>query len=324
MQVTALSFGGLPIQRCSQEEAGIVLNAALDAGINFIDTARAYTDSEDKIGQHISSRRQEYYLATKSMSRSKAAMAADIETSLAALQTTCIDLYQIHNAKSRQELDAVLAPDGALAALKEARQEGKIRFIGITGHSLPMLIQALKTGEFDTVQVPFNCIEQGALEELFPLAESMDIGKIAMKPLGGGQITKVNLSLRFVLAHDVVAIPGMDELRQIKENIAAAQGLIPLNQAELAELDAEARLIGKVFCRRCGYCMPCAAGIDIPTMFTYHLQYSSYGLKDSITKRYAALPVKASACIDCGICETRCPYNLPIRQRMKNVACDLG
>ncbi|EGO64958.1 aldo/keto reductase [Acetonema longum DSM 6540] len=324
MKVTAISFGALPIQRCSMDEAGPVLHAALDAGINFFDTARAYTDSEAKIGRYISSRRKEYYLADKSMARTKAGILKDIDISLGNMKTDTIDLYQIHNIKEQKDLDAVLAPDGALEGLKAAQAAGKIRFIGVTGHSIPLLIQALRTNEFSTVQVPFNCIETGALEELFPLADSLDIGKIAMKPLGGGQITKTELALRFILAHNVVAIPGMDEVKHIEENLAPAKHFRPLTAVEQRELAEEAKTIGSNFCRRCGYCMPCAVNIDIPTTFIYHLQYVRYGMTDAIPQRYASLPAKASACIECGVCESRCPYDLPIRERMKKVAADLG
>lgn len=325
MEVNVISFGALPIQRCTMEEAGPVLNKVLDSGINFIDTARAYTDSEAKIGKHISSRRSEYYLATKSMARSKEGMAKDIDISLSNMKVEYIDLYQVHNIKTRQDLDAVMAPGGALEALKEAKAAGKIRFIGVTGHSIDLLIEAVKSNEFDTVQVPFNFIETKANEELFPLAKSMDMGRIVMKPLGGGQIRSVDLALRFIIENDIsVAIPGMDQVEQIDQNLAAAKNFRPLTEEEREILTKEAAVIGPNFCRRCGYCMPCAAGIDIPQTFIFHLQYSSYGLKDAIPGRYANMKAKASDCIECGICETRCPYDLPIRERMKKIAKDLG
>lgn len=323
--VTPISFGALPMQRCTMEEAGEVLIAALDAGINFFDTARAYTDSEAKIGRYIAGRRSEYFLATKSMARTKAAMTEDIATSLATMKTEYIDIYQLHNVKTEQEWEAVMAPDGALAALKEAKAAGKIRQIGITGHNVDMLIRAVKTGEFSTVQVPFNCVEQRAMNDLFPLARSLDVGMIVMKPLGGGLIDHIDLALRFVLQQEgVVAIPGMDRIEHVTENLAAAQNFRQLNPEETAKLTALAAELGSNFCRRCGYCMPCAVGIDIPQMFIFHLQYTRYGLKTAIPARYQGAKVKASACIECGECEERCPYNLPIRERIKQVAKDLG
>ncbi|MGI6093004.1 MAG: aldo/keto reductase [Veillonellaceae bacterium] len=325
MEVSVISFGALPIQRCTMDEAGPILHKVLDAGINFIDTARAYTDSEAKIGRHISDRRSEYYLATKSMARDKEGMAKDIDISLCTMQVEYIDLYQVHNIKTRQDLDAVMAPGGALEALKDAKAAGKIRFIGVTGHNIELLIEAVKSNEFDTVQVPFNCIETTADAELFPLAKSMDVGRIVMKPLGGGQIRSVDLALRFILENDIsVAIPGMDAIAQIEQNLGVAKNFRPLTDEEREILKNEAELIGPNFCRRCGYCMPCAAGIDIPQTFIFDLQYNYYGLKEAIPMRYAAMKAKASDCIECGVCEKRCPYDLPIRERMKRIAQELG
>ena len=325
MEVTCIGFGALPMQRCTMEEAGEVLHKALDSGINFIDTARAYTDSEEKIGRHISSRRSEYYLATKSLKRTKEGMAKDIDTSLRLMQTDYIDLYQIHNVKKREEYEQAMGPGGALEALKEAQQAGKIRFIGITGHDYDLLVEGIKTNEFATVQAPFNAVEPKPLAKLFPLAKEMDIGRIVMKPLGGGQIENRVLALRYILAQDItVAIPGMDHPDHVKENLAAANPIRPLTAEEKAVLDAEVAQLGKNFCRRCGYCLPCAQGIDIPATFIIHLQYSRYGMKTAGAAKYEALPAKASACIGCGVCETRCPYDLPIRERLKQIAQEMG
>ncbi len=321
MIVTAVSFGALPIQRCTIDEAGPILKYALEKGINFIDTARAYTDSEEKIGTHISSLRDKFYLATKSMARSAQAMQKDIDLSLQMMKTDCIDLYQIHNIKKKEELEQVLGKEGALEALLESKKNGKIRFIGITGHNVELLIEAIKTNLFDTVQVPYNIVEQKAAEELFPLARKLDMGIIVMKPLGGGQLEQMELSLRFILQEkDVVTIPGMDKIHHIDENIVAANPVRDLTTEEKAKIEQEASIVGKNFCRRCGYCLPCAVGIDIPQVFIFRLQYNRYGLKNTIPTRYAGLKVKASACIGCGICEKRCPYDLPIRMWLKDMA----
>jgi uncharacterized protein len=325
LKVTAISFGGLPMQRCTLDEAGPVLHAALDAGINFIDTARAYTDSEEKIGRHIATRRSEYYLATKSFARTREAMLKDIDISLANMKTDVIDLYQIHNLKLHQDLDAVLAPGGALEALQDAQKAGKIRFFGITGHSADLLVEAVKTDLFSTVQVPFNFIETKALDELFPLAKKMNVGTIAMKPLGGGQLDDINLALRYILEQGITtAIPGMDEVRHIEENLAALKNFRPLSPEDRARIEQVTAEIGSSFCRRCRYCLPCPQGVDIPQNFIFHLQYTRYGMTNKIPARYAAMPGKASDCIGCGICEERCPYDLPIRERLKKVVADLG
>ena len=326
MSVTAISLGALPLQRCTMEEAHDVLTATLDSGINFIDTARAYTDSEQKIGESLSHRRKEFYLATKSMSRTKEGILQDVNISLQEMKTDYIDLYQLHNIKRYEDLEKVLAPGGALEGLKEAKSQGKIRHIGITGHNVEVLIKAIQTGEFATVQVPFNYIEQAAAEKLFPLARSLDMGIIIMKPLGGGQLSQAELSLRYILSTqpDVVAIPGMDTPLQIQQNINVIIPLIALTATELTILDQEAQIVGKSFCRRCGYCLPCPQNIDIPQVFILKLQYERYGLKSAIPVRYSNLDVKASACINCGACEKRCPYDIPIRSRLKEMCKLMG
>lgn len=325
LAVTAISFGGLPMQRCTLEEAGPVLHAALDAGINFIDTARAYTDSEEKIGRHLSARRSEFYLATKSFARTREAMAKDIDISLANMKTDVIDLYQTHNIKTRNDLDAILAPGGALEALQDAQKAGKIRFIGVTGHSIDLLVEAVRTDMFSTVQVPFNFVETKALDELLPLARQMNVGTIAMKPLGGGQLDDVDLALRFILEQDITtAIPGMDEVRHIEQNLAALKNFRPITAEDRARIQEVIDTIGSNFCRRCCYCLPCPMGVDIPQNFIFHLQYTRYNMKNTIPKRYASMPGKASACVGCGECEKRCPYDLPIRERLKQVVADLG
>jgi len=325
LETTIIGFGALPLQRCDMQEAGEVLNAALDSGINFIDTARSYTDSEEKIGASIAGRRKEFILASKSQNRTFDGMAADIDKSLKRMKTDFIDLYQVHNFRRREELEAVMAPGGAIEALRAAKEAGKIGHIGVTGHSVPLLIEAIATGAFATVQVPFNIVEGEALDRLFPLAKEKDIGRIVMKPLGGGLLSSKNLALRYILEHDVtVAIPGMDKIEHVKQNVAAASPFIHLSPAERAELTRDAKEIGKDFCRRCGYCMPCTQGIDIPTTFIFHHQYLNYGMGGVIPGRYAALPAKASACIECGACEARCPYDIPIMKRMKKIAEDLG
>ena len=323
--VSAVSFGALPIQRCTLTESEPVLQAALQAGINFIDTARAYTDSEEKIGTYLSQDRGKYYLASKSMERSYEGMKQDIELSLKNMQTDYIDLYQIHNIKRREDLEAVLQEGGALQALQEKQQEGKIGFIGVTGHNFDLLTEAIATNHFDTVQAPFNIVEQEAEKKLFPLAREKDLGMIVMKPVGGGQIEQVELSLRFILEHEgLVAIPGMDKVEHIAANTKAAQPIRALTEAERAALVQEAEVVGKVFCRRCGYCTPCTVGIDIPQLFIFRLQYNRYGLTKAIPARYNNMAKKASDCIKCGVCEKRCPYDLPIIEWLDEMAQKLG
>lgn len=317
-EVSAVSMGGIPVQRVDERLAEEIIIAALKAGINFFDTARAYTDSERKFGRVFGRDRRGAFIATKSMARTREDMAAEVDRSLADLQVKRIDLYQLHNVKDDAALEKVLAPDGALRALTEAKREGKIGFVGITGHIPKILVKAISTGHFDTVQFPFNAIETAAADELIPLAQKMNVGTIAMKPLAGGALTKTPAALRFILEHGVdTVIPGMDTVEQIPVNVVAGSPVRPLGVEERQELLGEAAALGERFCRRCEYCQPCPEGIDIPTIFLLDGYWTRYGLKEWAVERYRPLPKNASHCVECGECENRCPYELPIREMLK-------
>jgi len=318
LKVSAVSMGGIPVQRVDLTGAEDVIEAALAAGINFFDTARGYTDSEQKFGRVFGRDRRGAVIATKSMARTRADMAAEIERSLADLQVSRIDLYQLHNVKDDAALDKVMAPDGALAALKEARQQGKIGFIGITGHIPKVLVKAVRTGEFDTAQFPFNAIETAAADELIPLARQMNVGTIVMKPLAGGALTNAPAALRFILEHGVdTVIPGMDDPAQVAANAGVGDPVRPLTGEERTTLLGEAANLGERFCRRCEYCQPCPEGIDIPLIFLLDGYYTRYGLKEWAVERYRPLLKNASHCVECGECENRCPYELPVREMLK-------
>lgn len=318
--INPIGFGGIPIQRISTPEAAELVEYAIQQGINFIDTARAYTDSEAKIGEVLPKYRPQVVIATKAMSRDKAGMAAEIETSLTNLKVDCIDLYQLHNVRTMEILEQVLREDGAYAALKEAQAQGKIRCIGITSHKPSVLIEAVKRNLFDTVQVAFNIIETEAVRELIPLCQEKNVGVIVMKPVAGGALKDhVPASLKYILSHPVSAvIPGMDAKEQVNENLQAI--LHPaLTDEEARALQAEADALGTQFCRKCDYCAPCPQGIDISFNFILEGYYSRYNMTDWATTRYRAQKVGAGACIECGACEAKCPYELPIIKMLKTV-----
>jgi len=325
LKVSVIGFGGIPVQRITMSEAETVVNRALERGINFFDTARAYTDSEEKLGRVLRRRREEVVIATKSMARTREAMRADIEKSLKTLGVDCIDLYQLHNVKDEEALRQVFAPDGALEALKEARERGLIRHIGITGHIGDFLIRALRTGEMETVQFPFNVIEAEGAGELFAQAERAGAGVIVMKPLAGGALTRADLALRFILEHPVsTVIPGMDTVEQVDENAGVGDAPRALSPSERQALEEEAARLGPGFCSRCEYCQPCPQEIDIPMVFLLDGYYTRYGLQAWARERYRGLKAGADACLDCGECESKCPYGLPIRRMLKEAGARLG
>lgn len=319
LKISTLGFGGIPIQRIDAEGTKKLIYRLKDAGINYIDTARGYTVSEEYLGYALEGIREHFVLATKSTSRTKEEMAKDIDISLKNLRTDYIDLYQIHNP-TKGDLEKVQAPGGALEALYEAKKAGKIGHIGVTLHSADLFAMAVEYDWVETVMFPYNLIEtQG--EELIRICGQKNIGFIAMKPLAGGAIDDATLALRFITQNpDVsVVIPGMAEEREIEQNLAAVNDTTPLSLQEQEKIQQIRDSLGTQFCRRCRYCEPCSAGISIYTMFLLEGYYSRYDLMDWAKTRYNNMDKKASDCIDCGVCETRCPYNLPIRQMLKKV-----
>ena len=324
LKISRLGFGGIPIQKIDAEGTRVLMHRLRAEGVNYIDTARGYTVSEEYLGYALEGIREDFVLATKSMSRDRAGMARDIETSLKNLRTDYIDLYQVHNPTVEQ-LDQVLAPGGALEALKEAKAAGKIGHIGITAHSVEVLGKALELDWVETVMFPYNIVEtQG--EDLIAKCTKKNVGFICMKPLAGGAIEDATLALRFICANpDVtVVIPGMAEEREIAQNIAACSDTSPLTSGEKEQIMAVRGALGTNFCRRCNYCQPCAAGINISGVFLFEGYLSRYGLEEWARGRYAMLPKTASDCIGCGACEARCPYNLPIREMLKKAAVKFG
>ena len=324
LKISRMGFGGIPIQKIDAEGTKALMRKLRDAGINYIDTARGYTVSEGYLGEALEGIRQDFILATKSMSRDKASMAKDIDISLNNLRTDYIDLYQVHNPTLAQ-LEQVAAPGGALEALLEAKEAGKIGHIGVTAHGLDIFERALEMDWVETIMFPYNIVETHG-EKLIAKCKEKNIGFIDMKPLAGGAIEDATLALRFVCANDnvTVTIPGMAELKEVDQNIAACADTAPLTNEEKAVINQVRSALGTNFCRRCNYCQPCAAGINISGVFLFEGYLSRYGLADWAKGRYATLPVKASACIGCGACEDRCPYNLPIRKMLKNVADKFG
>lgn len=321
LEVSEVGFGGIPIQRVDEEMTKVLLDASLEQGMNFIDSARGYTISEELIGKAIEGKREQWILATKSTARDYESMKADVEISLKNLKTEYIDLYQFHFVKDEEQLNLILGENGAYKALIEAKEDGKIGHIGITSHSADLLKIALEKDCFDTVQFPYNPVEtQG--EGVFELAKQKNVGVILMKPIAGGAIRQGEVSIKYVLNNPnvTVAIPGMDSLDQVGKNAAVAKNDLTLTADELEIIKEIKKELDGGFCRRCNYCAPCTQGIDIPLQFVVEGYLMRYNLEDWANDRYNGLAVKAKDCVQCGVCESRCPYDLPIGEMMKRVA----
>lgn len=326
LQVSRLGFGGIPVQRIDQPRTRQLLEAAHKAGINYIDTARAYTVSEEWIGQALqqSGLRDEFVIATKCRAITAEEMAEELNASLRSLRTDHIELYQFHNP-SPEDFDRIIAPGGALEALKSAHAVGIVEHIGVTAHLAATFEKALACPDIETIMFPYNIVEQQGAD-LIARCKAAGKAFIAMKPLAGGAIESGRLAIRYTLANPgvTVVIPGMAELRELSQNVAAAEDASPLTEEELAACEEVRKSLGTQFCRRCNYCAPCTVGIQIPNCFLFQGYLNRYGLEGWAHERYNTLPVKAGACIECGACEIRCPYQLPIRQMLKKVAADFG
>lgn len=323
LQVAPISFGGIPIQRHDEENVVKIVDKMVELGVNYIDTAKAYTVSEEWLGKALAGRRDKFILASKSMARTYDGMMHDIDDSLAKLQTNYIDLYQVHNCPEA-DLEKVFAEDGAYKALLDAKAQGKIGHIGITMH-LVEAVQAMLDkypDKFETVMYPFNIVEDQGIGVL-KAAKALGMGTIAMKPFAGGNLDNADLALRYIVLSGIcdIAIPGAATPEEMEQNAKVMDHLVPFTQEELDEMDKIRKELGTQFCRRCGYCQPCTVGIKIPLAFLYRNYVYRYNLPEWAQKRYDdTMPVPASACIECGVCETRCPYQLPIREMMKDAS----
>ncbi|MDR2468345.1 MAG: aldo/keto reductase [Spirochaetaceae bacterium] len=316
--VSRIAFGGIPIMRLSKNDAVRVVRECLDMGVNFIDTANAYLDSEEKIGAAIAGRkREELVIASKSGADDKKTFTAHLDNCLKMLGTDYVDIYQHHNISSREKQEAVFGPNGAFEGMMEAVKAGKVRFPGFSSHNVPTALNIMKTEHFFSVQLPYNFIDTEAEREAIPLARKLDMGFIAMKPLGGGLLDNAQLAFRFLGACEgIIPDPGIEKSAEMREIIAVITENNPLTPEDFARIEAFRAELGASWCHRCDYCQPCPQDIGISLVL---------GLKSSIKRMPVARAVsmtsesitRARTCIECHACESRCPYHLRIPELLK-------
>ena len=318
--VSEVGVGGIPIQRADAATAKTLMAAAADMGVNFLDSARAYSVSEQYLGDALVGIRDRFIIATKSGAMTKEAMARDIQISLDNFHTDYIDLYQLHNPKPA-DVESIIGPGGALDALREAKEAGKIGHIGVTLHSKELFAQFLNYDWVETIMFPYNIVETQA-QELIATCKEKNIGFICMKPMAGGALDDGRIAMRFLAQNENIGIiiPGMASVAELEQNVASYANKEPLTEAEQEKIAAIRQELGNDFCRRCNYCSPCTAGINIYSVLLFEGYYTRYNLRQWASERYNALGKYASECIGCGVCEPRCPYGLPIREKMKKAA----
>ena len=308
--VSRVGFGGIPIIRVSYEQAERCIKTAIDLGINFIDTATSYADSEEKIGKAITGCREGLVIATKSAPSTAQRMSECIDQSLRRLRIDTIDLYQFHLIKDEQTLNTSLQ---LLPVLEKAREQGKIRHIGATVHGVDWINNVIEQDVFETVMIALNFIVCDAAEVALPNAIKRDVGVIAMKPMAGGCIQDARLAFKYFIGLDnVVPLVGIESPEQIKQIVNILDEDIPATPEESQAMDAVRRQIGSHFCRRCGYCMPCEQGVQIVPVTIF----KSLALRlppESVVKGGLATAMQSlENCIQCHQCEEKCPYELNI------------
>jgi len=306
--VSKNAFGALPIQRIPKEEAARLLHMALDAGMTFIDTARAYSDSEEKIGYAISDRRNGFYLSTKAARFTVEAFWEDLHTSLRNLKTDHVDIYQFHNPAFCPKPDD---GTGLYEAMLEAKRQGKIRFIGITNHRLSVAEEALRSGLYDTLQFPFCYLSGKPEEALVALAKELDVGFLGMKALSGGLITHSDAAYAFLADYDnVLPLWGVQKEEELREFISYQTNPPRMNDEFAALIEADRKMLAGDFCRGCGYCMPCPMDIQINDAARMSLLLRRAPYAQFLTPEWQEKMAKIKDCIHCGQCLSKCPYGL--------------
>jgi predicted aldo/keto reductase-like oxidoreductase len=347
LEVSILGMGGFHLLEISSADAQSILNRYLDAGGNYIETAAQYGDgeSESKVGMVMAARRDECILATKCHLRERDPAARLLDTSLDNLKTDHVDILFMHHVQSSAELDQILAPDGALRAAEAARDAGKVRFIGISNHGHPeIMMEALKRYRFDVIMTTFNYYDRFNFplieEALLPLALEQNVGIVGMKAVGDGFLWRsAEQGFRYAWTLPMhVMVAGMNSMAMLEQDLAYAESFTPMSDEEKEKWFFEAPELGTYVCRLCDKCLPCPEDINIPHIFELEGWFDrqmwdgvvrdtgDYMLRTALRfwfdneerarAAYAALPVKADACTDCGECEPRCPYHLPIVSKL--------
>ncbi len=315
LMVSRVGFGGIPIQRDTEEEAIAVVKRCIDLGITYLDTANGYTTSEGRIGKAIKGKRESLIISTKSLARDSAVVKQHLQNSLKQLGTDYIDLYQLHNISNADDMKKALAPGGPLSVVKEAKKAGVVRHIGVTSHQVDTAKEVVRTGEFETIMFPFNFVTCEPAEELLPLVRESGMGFIAMKPFDGGMIENATLAFKYLLQFpDIVPIPGMQKVSEVDEIVKIGSGSLKLTAAETKEMESIRGGVGKFFCRRCDYCQPCSSGIAISIVLDTKSIIGKSQPSNVFSGPSGKRLEEAANCIECGDCEKRCPYQLPIMQ----------
>ncbi len=309
------AFGALPIQRVSMQEAVRLLQRAYDGGMRYFDTARAYSDSEEKLGEAFDGMRDKVFIATKTMATTPDDLQRDLETSLANLRTDYIDVYQLHNI---QQCYRPGDGTGLYESLLEAKEQGMIRHIGVTAHKIHVAEEAVESGLYETMQFPFSYLSSEREFALVELCRERNVGFVVMKGLAGGLISNGRACMAFMNEHpSVLPIWGVQREAELEEWLMYMDDTPTMDDKLRAFIEKERAELKGGFCRNCGYCMPCPVDISIKDCARMSLMLRRAPSANWLTERWQAEMAKIDNCIECGRCATRCPYELPIPDLLK-------
>lgn len=315
ISVAQNQFGALPIQRISKDEAVALVHRAYDGGMRFFDTARAYSDSEEKLGVAFEGMRDKVYIASKTMAKTPREFWKQLDTSLANLHTDYLDIYQFHC------VDQVWAPgdgSGMYECMLQAKEQGKIRHIGVTAHKLEVAFDLVNSGLYETLQYPFSYLASEREHELVALCKQKDVGFLAMKGLAGGLITRSDAAMAYIAQFDnVLPIWGIQRESELDEWLSYFKDTPQMTPELQAFVVKEREQLAGNFCRGCGYCLPCTADIMINQCARMSLMLRRAPSKAWLTPQMQAEMAKVQDCTECGVCMTRCPYGLDIPNLLK-------
>jgi len=314
LQVSEIAFGGIPVMTRTAADAVAVLRRALELGISYFDTARGYGDSEVKMGRALAG--EQCFVATKSSARDAEGIRKDIEDSLRNLRRECIDVYQMHHLSTKDGIAKALGSGGALEGLQQAQKEGKIRFIGVSGHNRPVLVDLVRqAGDvIDVVQTLFNPLEIDALETLLPLCADSRIGIVAMKAVGGGIFDCPAASIKWILSHSEISCtdPGMATIQEVEANARVGTEDPALTDADRQAIESLRTRLTSQYCRRCGDCLPCPKGIDIVSIMIGDSLIMRMGREIYENRGFVQKLESVHECYDCEECLPKCPAGLNI------------
>lgn len=337
LEVSVIGFGGIPIIGASKEYAHKMLTYAYELGINYFDTARAYGDSEEKFGEALKLVRDKVILATKTYQKKSDTVLFELKQSLRNLKTDYIDIVLVQRVDDERAFRAIMSEDGALRALKEAKKKEDVGFIGISSHNPYIFSKVIQSGQFDIALVPLSLITREFTEEALELAEKLDVGVVVMKPFGGTDFRfvqsewniwnlpvgefhqifgkdkeKAGRALRFVLAHSIdTVIPGFSSIEDVESAASVGEGFQGLTEKEKKDYSF-GKMPQEPFCRECGACLPCNRGLNIPFILRLYKYHTFYSIRIWSREVYQRLSTKVDDCTNCGQCESKCPYQLPI------------